>query len=34
MDIGGGVLRMPISTIEEALEDLKKGKMVIVVDDD
>jgi 3,4-dihydroxy 2-butanone 4-phosphate synthase/GTP cyclohydrolase II len=30
----GGVLRMPISTIEEALEDLKKGKMVIVVDDE
>jgi len=25
---------MPISTIEEAFEDLKKGKMVIVVDDE
>uniref|UniRef100_A0A7V4JR75 Riboflavin biosynthesis protein RibBA n=1 Tax=Thermodesulfobacterium geofontis TaxID=1295609 RepID=A0A7V4JR75_9BACT len=25
---------MPISTIEEALEDIKKGKMIIVVDDE
>jgi len=29
-----GLLNMPVSTIEEALEDLKQGKMIILVDDE